>query len=362
MVTGKLKKGVTSALLIIAMILSLLVTVLPQSTYAASKDMNVNAWLASCKAVTNRIADQGGFYLSKGCPTAYYEKKFYKKTLGSKKVYLNCADYACWCLQKYGIMPAGKRYYTQGYTVRTFPGKKSNYMKNLKKLQTIYIAKKGVKASTLVKKTGTKSLKKGDIISVVKSDGSGHHLMIYAGKVNGKMTYYQVSKACTKTGKNGSTLVRSKMQTLSVCTYGEPRVAMIWRIKGLDYTDSYKVTTSAGENGAIGASRNVSWDGTTTIGITPNEGYQIESLKVDGKTVSISKTATSYTLKNVKAKHTVAVTFSAIPGYQKPETTEAAETTETEKATAESTAETTANVASTESTANVTENVEETKK
>ena len=120
------------------------------------------------------------------------------------------------------------------------------------------------------------------------------------------------------------------MQTMGTCTYGEPRVAMILRIKGLNYTDSYKVTTSAGANGTIGASRNVAWGGSTTISITPKEGYQIGTLKVDGKTVSISKTATSYTLKNVKAKHTVSVTFSAIPGYVAPETPDTTDTTSTE--------------------------------
>lgn len=296
-------KGKLVATLFAACLLT--VSLIPQGTYAASRDMNVNAWLASCKAATNRIADNGGYYSSSGCPTAYFEKKFYKKTLKSK-TRLHCADYASWCLQKYGVLPAGKRFWVRGQTIK---GQNASYVKKSSKIQKIYISKNGVLASTLVNKTGTKSLKKGDLISVVKANGKGNHIMIYAGKVNGKMTYYQVSKVCTQTGKNGSTLVRAKMQTLTTGPYGEPRVAMILRVKGLNYTDSYKVTTSAGENGTIGGSRNVSWGGSTTIEITPSEGYQIDTLKVDGKVVSISKDATSYTLKNVKATHTVSVTF-----------------------------------------------------
>ena len=298
------------------MIFSSVITVFPQSTFAATRSMNVNEWLASCKAATNRIADNGGYYSSSGCPTAYFEKKFYKKTLKSK-TRLHCADYVSWCLQKYGVLPAGKRFWVRGQTIK---GKNASYVKKSNKIQKIYIAKKGVLASTLVNKTGTKSLKKGDLISVVKANGKGNHIMIYAGKVNGKMTYYQVSKVCTKTGKKGSMLVRAKMQTSTTGPYGEPRVAMILRVKGLNYTDSYEVTTSAGENGTIGATRNVAWGESTTIEITPDEGYQIDTLQIDGKVVSIDADATSYTLKDVKAAHSVTVTFKAIPGYVTPET------------------------------------------
>ncbi len=292
------------------------VAMVPQDTYAASRSMNVNEWLASCKAVTNRIADNNGFYSKSGCPTAYFEKKFYRKILG-KKTRLHCADYASWCLQKYGVIASGKRFWVRGQSIK---GKNAKYIKNSKKIQRIYIAKKGILASELVKKTGTNSLKKGDIISVVKSNGRGNHMMIYAGIVDGEMTYYQASKVTTANGKNGSTLIRTKMQTSTTGPYGEPRVAMIIRIKGLNYQDYFQVTTSSDDNGTVGETRDVAWGESTTISITPNEGYQIGTLTVDGKTVSISKTATSYTIKNVKAKHTVAVTFEPIPGYV-PETT-----------------------------------------
>ena len=303
-------------LLMLTLMIVSAVAMVPQDTYAATRSMNVNEWLASCKAVTNRIADNKGIYSKIGCPTAYFEKKFYRKKLG-KRTRLHCADYVSWCLQKYGVISSGKRFWVRGQSIK---GKSAKYIKKSTKIQRIYIAKKGVLASELVKATGTKSLKKGDIISVVKSNGKGNHIMIYAGIVNGKMTYYQVSKVTTKSGKNGSTLVRTKMQTMTKGPYGEPRVAMIIRIKGLKYEDYFEVATSADENGTIGETRDVAWGGSTTISITPNEGYQIGTLTVDGKTVSISKTATSYTIKNVKAKHTVSVTFEPIPGYV-PETT-----------------------------------------
>ena len=36
---------------------------------------------------------------------------------------------------------------------------------------------------------------------------------------------------------------------------GNPRIAMILRIKGLNYTEKFKVTTSHGEHGTIAGSR-----------------------------------------------------------------------------------------------------------
>lgn len=179
--------------------------------------------------------------------------------------------------------------------------------------------KKGVPASVLVKRTGTKSLKKGDLVSVVRKSGSGNHIQIYAGKQNGKMIFYMVSRITTTNGK-GTPLVLSKMTNTSRDPYSkDPRIAMILRIKGLNYTDYFKVTTSAGGHGTVGKTRNVKWGGSTTIEITPETGYRIGTVKLNGKTVKVSKTAaSSYTIRNIKKSQKLEVTFEKIPGYTKP--------------------------------------------
>ena len=71
----------------------------------------------------------------------------------------------------------------------------------------------------------------------------------------------------------------------------DPRIAMIIRVKGLKYIDSFKVTTTAGDHGTIDETRNVKWGGSGTFHITPDDGYRISTFKVDGKIVKISKTA-----------------------------------------------------------------------
>ena len=68
------------------------------------------------------------------------------------------------------------------------------------------------------------------------------------------------------------------------------------------------ITATAGANGSISPSGKVEVveGADQTFSITANEGYEIASLKVDGKTVN---TAASYTFKNVTAAHTIEVTF-----------------------------------------------------
>lgn len=61
------------------------------------------------------------------------------------------------------------------------------------------------------------------------------------------------------------------------------------------------------------------WGTNSVFKITPEQGYRINALKVDGKAVKISKSATSYTIKNVKSKRSISVTFERDPNA-KPET------------------------------------------
>ena len=70
----------------------------------------------------------------------------------------------------------------------------------------------------------------------------------------------------------------------------------------------HTITATAGANGSISPSGKVEVveGADQTFSITANEGYEIESLKVDGKTVN---TAPSYTFPNVTTAHTIEVTF-----------------------------------------------------
>ena len=79
----------------------------------------------------------------------------------------------------------------------------------------------------------------------------------------------------------------------------------------------HTITATAGANGSISPSGKVEVveGADQTFTITANEGYEIESLKVDGKTVN---TAASYTFPNVRAAHTIEATFKQKITVEKP--------------------------------------------
>ena len=77
---------------------------------------------------------------------------------------------------------------------------------------------------------------------------------------------------------------------------------------------TYTITASAGTGGSISPSGgvNVQSGANQTFTITPNNGYVIADVNVDG----VSQGAiTSYTFSTVGASHTINATFTTIPNY-----------------------------------------------
>ncbi len=77
---------------------------------------------------------------------------------------------------------------------------------------------------------------------------------------------------------------------------------------------TYTITASAGSGGSISPSGgiNVNHGASQTFTITPNTGYQIASVLVDGVSQG---TPGSYSFSNVTAAHTIQATFTATPSY-----------------------------------------------
>jgi hypothetical protein len=78
---------------------------------------------------------------------------------------------------------------------------------------------------------------------------------------------------------------------------------------------TYIISTTAGSGGTISPSfATVNFGGSQTFTITPNSGYHIADVKVDGISVTDYPTSTntsySLTLSNTKAAHTISATFS----------------------------------------------------
>ena len=79
------------------------------------------------------------------------------------------------------------------------------------------------------------------------------------------------------------------------------------------------ITATAGTGGSISAGKYVSVREGDSAGftITPDKGYVIADIKVDGKSVgAISK----YTFTNVRANHTIEATFKASVSHSNPQT------------------------------------------
>jgi len=79
--------------------------------------------------------------------------------------------------------------------------------------------------------------------------------------------------------------------------------------KTYNYTFTYTITALAGSGGSISPSGAVTVKSgdSVTFTITPNSGYAISDVKVDGKSVGA---VTSYTFTNVLANHTIEATFA----------------------------------------------------
>jgi hypothetical protein len=77
---------------------------------------------------------------------------------------------------------------------------------------------------------------------------------------------------------------------------------------------TYTITASSDSHGTISptGSVTVTSGSAQTFNFTPNAGYQLSTLTVDGVSKSLSS---SYTFSNVQSAHSIAVTYSLIPTY-----------------------------------------------
>jgi hypothetical protein len=76
-------------------------------------------------------------------------------------------------------------------------------------------------------------------------------------------------------------------------------------------TNQYTITVTQTANGAISPSTSIlNYADNQTFIITPNTGYSIASITVDGTPVT---TASSYTFSNIEASHNITATFTPTP-------------------------------------------------
>ena len=120
----------------------------------------------------------------------------------------------------------------------------------------------------------------------------------------------------TFTGWSGTGLDGENNMTVTIPTgsTGNRIYTAHWRYNGSGHSYSYyTIKTTAGAGGSISPSGNVSVregrDRTFTI--TPDKGYAISNVKIDGKSIGAVK---SYTFENVRRNHTIEVIFMKANG------------------------------------------------
>ena len=116
----------------------------------------------------------------------------------------------------------------------------------------------------------------------------------------------------TFTGWSGTGLDGENNMTVTIPTgsTGNRTYMAHWRYNGSGHSYSYyTIKATAGAGGSISPSGNVSVregrDQTFTI--TPDKGYAVVNVKIDGKSIGAVK---SYTFENVKRAHTIEVSFT----------------------------------------------------
>ena len=120
----------------------------------------------------------------------------------------------------------------------------------------------------------------------------------------------------TFTGWSGTGLTGENNLTVTIekGSIGNRAYTAHWRYNGSGHSYSYyTIKATAGTGGSISPSGNVSVregrDRTFTI--TPDKGYAISNVKIDGKSIGAVK---SYTFKNVRRNHAIEVIFTKVNG------------------------------------------------
>ena len=97
----------------------------------------------------------------------------------------------------------------------------------------------------------------------------------------------------------------------AVATYTFTNVTASHTIEASFAINQHTITATAGSNGTITPSGSVTVDdgGSWTFTITPNTGYRISDVEVDGGVLGVTR---SYTFSNVTSDHTISATFKEI--------------------------------------------------
>jgi hypothetical protein len=122
---------------------------------------------------------------------------------------------------------------------------------------------------------------------------------------------YGGSQTFTTASNPGYHIVDVRVDGVSigaVTTYTFSNVTSDHTLEVIFAINQYTITATTGSNGAISplGTSTVNYGGRQTFTLTPNEGYHIADVKVDGISVGV---VTTFAFNNVTSNHTIEVTF-----------------------------------------------------
>lgn len=147
-------------------------------------DNSAQKWLQTCEKVAKNLEKKNFRYYKSGASNSY------KQAIKSKNYKCDCATYVSWCLQEYGILKEGQRFYSSGNQIKY--SNKSKVKANIEKYAKIITVNKRVKDYY-------KNLQPGDICCYTD------HVNVYVGNTSGiKLKWHDAGPAGTeKDGEGG---------------------------------------------------------------------------------------------------------------------------------------------------------------
>lgn len=179
-------------------------------TVEIKNDNSAQKWLQTCEKVAKRLNGKFVFYKSGA-------SKSYNQAIKSKNYKCDCATYVSWCLQEYGILKEGQKFYSTG-SIHYKNGAKANITKYAK---IINVNKKV--------KDYYKELQPGDICCY----GNPNHVNVYVGKTSdGSLIWDDAGPVTTYNKKQGSKFkkIENKVRTDSYRKNGKRVISKIIRI------------------------------------------------------------------------------------------------------------------------------------
>jgi len=154
--------------------------------------------------------------------------------------------------------------------------------------------------------------------TITASAGMGG-TMTPSGSVSVTAGASQLFTMTPNTGYNIQNVLVDGVSVGAVSSYTFSNVQASHTMSASFVLKTYTLTASAGTNGTISPTGavTVNYGASQAFTMTPNTGYQIASVLVDG--VSVGALGT-YTFSNVQANHTISASFSLIPPTDNPPT------------------------------------------